>query len=217
MIRILLVDDHPIVREGLRGMLTTEPDFDVVGQGSSGPEGVALCRTLKPDVVLMDLQMPGGDGVTATRTIIGAHTDIKVLILTTYETDADIVRAVEAGASGYLLKDISLAELAKAIRSTVGGGTVLAPSVAASLMSAMRHPEPSGPKLSAREIEVLRLVAQGLTNSAIGRRLYIGEATVKTHLLRSYQKLGVDDRTAAVTRGVQLGVLTLGPWVPVPS
>jgi DNA-binding NarL/FixJ family response regulator len=217
MIRILLVDDHPIVREGLRGMLTTEPDFDVVGQGSSGPEGVALCRTLTPDVVLMDLQMPGGDGVTATRAIIGAHTDIKVLILTTYETDSDIVRAVEAGASGYLLKDISLAELAKAIRSTVSGGTVLAPSVAASLMSAMRHPEPSGPKLSAREIEVLRLVAQGLTNSAIGRRLYIGEATVKTHLLRSYQKLGVDDRTAAVTRGVQLGVLTLGPWVPVPS
>ena len=211
MIRIMLVDDHPIVREGLRGKLNTEDDFEVVGDASSGPHGVTLCATLLPDVVLMDLQMPGGDGVSATREIVGRFPGVKVLILTTYETDADIVRAVEAGASGYLLKDISLAELARSIRSTVAGGTVLAPSVAASLVSAMRNPEPSAPKLSVREVEVLRLVADGLTNSVIGRRLYISEATVKTHLLRSYQKLGVDDRTAAVTRGVQLGLLTLTP------
>ncbi|MET3805472.1 DNA-binding NarL/FixJ family response regulator [Nakamurella sp. UYEF19] len=217
MIRIMLVDDHPIVREGLRGMLNTEDDFEVVGDASSGPQGVTLCRTLRPDVVLMDLQMPGGDGVTATREIVSTYPDIKVLILTTYETDADIVRAVEAGASGYLLKDIGLSELARSIRSARDGGTVLAPSVAASLVSSMRHPEPTLPKLSAREIEVLRLVAEGMTNSSIGRRLYISEATVKTHLLRAYQKLDVDDRTAAVTRGVQLGVLTLSPWAPALS
>ncbi|HEU5130150.1 MAG TPA: response regulator transcription factor [Glycomyces sp.] len=204
MIRVMLVDDHPVVRAGLRGMLAGEPDIEVVGEAGSGDEARVRAPSLAPDVVLMDLRMPGGDGVTATGHLAGiAH----VVVLTTYETDADITRAVAAGAVGYLLKDAPVAELARAIRAAARGETVLAPSVAARLVGTVRSGQGQG--LSERELEVLRLVADGASNAEIGRRLHISEATVKTHLLRSYQKLGVSDRTAAVTSAVRRGLLEL--------
>ncbi len=206
MIRVLLVDDHPVVRTGVRGMLAAEPDIEVVGEASSGAEAIARAAELRPDVVLMDLRMPDLDGVVATGRILAGNADIRVVVLTTYETDADILRAVEAGAAGYLLKDASPDELSRAIRAAARGETVLAPPVAARLVRSVRHPVTSTP-LSAREIEVLRLVGKGLTNAEIGRRLYIGEATVKTHLLRSFTKLGVSDRTAAVTTALARGIL----------
>ncbi|UMP05767.1 response regulator transcription factor [Amycolatopsis sp. EV170708-02-1] len=205
MITIMLVDDHPVVREGLRGMLEAEPDLSVVGEAGSGDEAVALSRVKQPDVILMDLRMPGLDGVGATRKILADRPGQRVVVLTTYETDADILRAVEAGASGYLLKDASRAELAGAIRAASRGETVLAPSVAGKLVNRVRNPTAS--PLSAREIEVLRLVAQGSTNADIGRTLHISEATVKTHLLRVFGKLDVSDRTAAVTTAMRLGLL----------
>ena len=205
MIRILLVDDHPVVRDGLRGMLAAEPDLEVVGEAGSGPEAVVLARTLRPDVVLMDLRMPGGDGATATGRIRAEVRTAHVVVLTTYDTDADILRAVEAGAAGYLLKDASRAELTAAIRAANRGETVLAPSVAGRLVRQVRSP--AAPQLSGREVEVLGLVAQGLTNAEIGRRLHISEATVKTHLLRTFTKLDVSDRTAAVTTAMARGLL----------
>lgn len=205
MIRIVLVDDHPVVRHGLRGMLDAEPDLSVVGEASSGAEGVELAVELRPEVVLMDLRMPGGDGVEATEAIVRRAPAVRVLVLTTYETDRDILRAIEAGAGGYLLKDASPAQLAEAVRAAARGETVLAPSVASTLVRQVRTPAP--PSLSARERQVLGLVARGRTNAEIGRELFITEATVKTHLLRSYAKLGVDDRTAAVTRAMALGLL----------
>ena len=205
MIRLILVDDHPVVRHGLRGMLEAEPDLTVVGEASSGPEGVRLAAELRPDIVLMDLRMPGGDGVEATANIVATVPGVRVMVLTTYESDRDILRAIEAGAGGYLLKDASPAELAEGVRAAVRGETVLAPSVASTLVRQVRSPAP--PTLSARETEVLRLVARGLTNADIGRELFIGEATVKTHLLRAFAKLDVADRTAAVTRAMSHGLL----------
>ncbi|MGW4834200.1 response regulator [Amycolatopsis japonica] len=205
MITIMLVDDHPVVREGLRGMLEAEPDLSVIGEAGSGDEAVALSRVKQPDVILMDLRMPGLDGVGATRKILADRPGQRIVVLTTYETDADILRAVEAGASGYLLKDASRAELAGAIRAASRGETVLAPSVAGKLVNRVRNPTAS--PLSAREIEVLRLVARGSTNADIGRTLHISEATVKTHLLRVFGKLDVSDRTAAVTTAMRLGLL----------
>ncbi|MBG0560332.1 response regulator [Actinoplanes aureus] len=205
MIRILLVDDHPVVRMGLRGMLDAEPDLTVIGEASSGVEGVELALAERPDIVLMDLRMPGGDGVDATARILSSSSGIRVMVLTTYESDRDILRAIEAGASGYLLKDASPAELADAVRAAARGETVLAPSVASTLVRQVRSPAP--PALSARETEVLRLVAAGLTNADIGKRLFISEATVKTHLLRAFNKLDVADRTAAVTTAMRHGLL----------
>ncbi|MBV9795163.1 MAG: response regulator transcription factor [Actinobacteria bacterium] len=204
--RVVLADDHPIVREGLRGMLAAEPGIEVVAEAASGPEAVAVAARFRPDVVLMDLRMPGGDGVTATTEILAATPAVRVVVLTTYETDADIVRAVEAGAVGYLLKDTPVAELGHAIRAAARGETVLAPAVARRLVSHVRQPRRE--LLSSRETEVLALVAQGLTNAEVGQRLSISEATVKTHLLRSFGKLGVNDRTAAVTSAISLGVIT---------
>ncbi|MEO3755662.1 response regulator transcription factor [Streptomyces sp. B6B3] len=206
MIRILLVDDHPVVRTGLSGMLGAEPDLEVVGEADSGPRGEALAASLSPDVVLMDLRMPGGDGVESVGRITAAGLPCRVVVLTTYETDRDILRAVEAGAAGYLLKDATRGELADAVRAAARGETVLAPSVAARLMDQVRA-RPERPRLSERETAVLRLVAEGCTNAEIGRRLYIGESTVKTHLLRAFGKLGVTDRTAAVTHALRHGLL----------
>jgi DNA-binding NarL/FixJ family response regulator len=206
VIGVLVVDDHVIVRQGLRGMLAAEPDLDVVGEAGSGPEAVALVAARAPDVVLMDLRMPGGDGVAATRAITEQHPGTRVVVLTTYDTDADILRAVEAGAAGYLLKDCSQAELTSAIRAAARGETVLTPSVAARLVSRMRGPQPDA--LSPREVQVLGLVAVGRTNAEIGRELHITEATVKTHLLRAFTKLDVSDRTAAVTVARDRGLLS---------
>jgi DNA-binding NarL/FixJ family response regulator len=205
MITVLLVDDHPVVREGLRGMLAAEADLDVIGEAGSGDEAVVLAGVKRPDVILMDLRMPGLDGVGATRKILGERPRQRVVVLTTYETDADILRAVEAGAAGYLLKDASRTELADAIRAASRGETVLAPSVAGKLVDRVRNPAPQ--PLSAREIEVLRLVAGGATNADVGRALHISEATVKTHLLRVFTKLDVSDRTAAVTTAMSRGLL----------
>ncbi len=205
MIRILLVDDHPVVRHGVRGMLDAEPDLTVVGEASSGAAGVAAAAEMAPDVVLMDLRMPDGDGVEATGRILARLPRTRVVVLTTYETDRDILRAIEAGACGYLLKDASPAELADAVRAAARGETVLAPSVASTLVRQVRAPAP--PALSAREAQVLRLVAEGRTNADIGRELFISEATVKTHLLRVFAKLDVADRTAAVTRAMALGMI----------
>jgi DNA-binding NarL/FixJ family response regulator len=205
VIRVLLADDHPVVRAGLRGMLTTEPDIEVAGEAGSGPEAVALARARGYDVILMDLRMPGGDGVTATEQILAADPGARVLVLTTYESDADILRAVGAGATGYLLKDATPAELAEAVRAAARGETVLAPSVAERLITHVRRPQQE--MLSARETEVLAWAARGHTNAEIGRELFISEATVKTHLMRASGKLGVSGRTAAVTTAMERGLL----------
>jgi DNA-binding NarL/FixJ family response regulator len=204
-VRILIVDDHPVVRAGLTGMLAAEGDLEVVAEAGDGAEAVRLAAELRPEVVLMDLRMAGLDGVEATARITAETPGVRVLILTTYDTDADIVRAVEAGASGYLLKDTPRAELAAAVRRAAAGETVLAPRVAAKLVDRMRAPAVA--PLTPRETEVLALVARGLANAEIGRELFISEATVKTHLVRAFGKLGVDDRTAAVTKAMGLGLL----------
>ncbi|MEV0527599.1 response regulator transcription factor [Streptomyces sp. NPDC050439] len=206
MIRIVLADDHPVVREGLRAMLNAEPDLEVVGEASSGPRAEALAAELRPDIVLMDLRMPGGGGADSIERMAAAGLSCRVIVLTTYETDRDILRAVEAGAAGYLLKDLARGELAEAVRAAARGETVLAPSVAARLVDQLRI-RPERPRLSERETAVLRLVADGCTNAEIGRRLHVAESTVKTHLLRVFGKLGVDDRTAAVTSAMRFGLL----------
>ncbi len=205
MTRVLVVDDHPVVRGGLVAWLAAQPDLDVVGEAADGLEALAQVAATAPDVVLMDLRMPRMDGVTAIEKLAASHPGVRVLVLTTYDTDADIVRAVAAGATGYLLKDAPLPQLADAVRAAARGETVLAPPVAARLVSRMRAPVVEEP--TARELEVLAGVARGLTNAEIGRALFIGEATVKTHLLRVFAKLGVDDRTRAVMVAVERGLL----------
>jgi DNA-binding NarL/FixJ family response regulator len=211
VIRILVADDHPILRSGLIGLLDVEDDMEIVGEAADGEEAVARVAALKPDVVLMDLRMPGLDGVGAIARITVEFPLARVLVLTTYDTDADIVRAVEAGATGYLLKDTPRAVLVDAVRSAARGETVLAPHVAARLVSRIRTPAPPPTAvvnpLTPREVEVLRAVARGLSNAEIGRVLFIGEATVKTHLLRVFAKLDVDDRTRAVTAAMERGIL----------
>ena len=204
-IRIVIADDHPVVREGMRALLEAESDLDVVGAAANGEDAVRLAGELHPDVILMDLRMPGTDGATATAEISARYPDVHVLVVTTYDSDQDILKAVEAGAAGYLLKDTPRDELYRAVRAAAQGETVLAPTVAARLVTHMRAPKASS--LTPRETEVLGCVARGLTNADIGRELFIGEATVKTHLLRTFAKLGVDDRTAAVTVALERGLL----------
>jgi DNA-binding NarL/FixJ family response regulator len=202
---VLIADDHPVVRAGLRGMLAAQRGIEVVAEAGSGHEAIAMARRHRPDVVLMDLRMPDGDGVEATAGILAAEPATRVVVLTTYESDADIVRAVEAGATGYLLKDVPPGDLVNAIRAAALGETVLGPSVAGRLVSHLRRPVTE--QLSPRETEVLARVARGLTNADVGRALHISEATVKTHLMRAFGKLGVSDRTAAVTKAIELGML----------
>ncbi|WP_432510262.1 response regulator [Kineococcus sp. SYSU DK001] len=205
MTRVVVVDDHPVVRGGIEALLATAGDLEVVGSAGDGRQALELVARLLPDVVLMDLRMPGMDGASATERIRREHPSVHVLVLTTYETDADIVRAVEAGATGYLLKDTPLAQLADSVRAAARGETVLAPPVAARLMARLRAPAQES--LTPRELEVLAAVSRGSTNAEIGRELFIGEATVKTHLLRAFAKLGVDDRTHAVTVAIRRGLL----------
>jgi DNA-binding NarL/FixJ family response regulator len=206
-IRLLIADDHPVVRDGLRAMLATQPDMELVGEAATGTEAVAQARALRPDVVLMDLQMPGLDGPGAIATLREQAPEVRVLVLTTYGTDADITRAVDAGATGYLLKDAPREQLFGAIRAAARGESVLSPSVATRVLGRMRAPAEEA--LSPRELEILGAVARGLSNKDIGRRLYVSEATVKTHLLRVFSKLGVDDRTAAVTVALERGIIRL--------
>ena len=208
-IRLLICDDHPVVRSGLRGILSSQPDFEVVAEAPDGIRAVALAERFRPDVVLMDLRMPGMDGVAATEKIKAEHPEIQILVLTTYETDADILSAVEEGATGFLLKDSSLENLSDAIRQAARGETPLAPGVASRLVRRLRDTDDEQP--SRREIEILQLVAQGMNNKDIGRELLISESTVKAHMLHIFEKLGVADRTAAVTTALRRGIIRLEP------
>ncbi|GAB3611295.1 response regulator transcription factor [Humibacter ginsengiterrae] len=205
-IRLMVADDHPVVRDGIVGMVASAPDVEVVGEASDGAQAVSLARVLDPDVVLMDLRMPGTDGVAATREFARLGIRARVVILTTFDSDADVLPAIEAGATGYLLKDAPRDDLLRAIRAAAAGEAVLAPSVASRLMGRVRAPEANA--LSPRELEVLALVADGATNRAVGARMHLSEATVKTHLLSIYAKLGVGDRAAAVAEGFRRGLLT---------
>ncbi len=209
MIRILIVDDHQIVRTGLRGMFETDPGFEVAGEAADGAEAVAQVRALRPDVVLMDLQMPGVGGVEAIRSIRATPGAPPVLVLTVYDSDAQILRAIESGASGNLLKDATRDELFRAVRSVAAGGSPLAPEVAARLMPRLGPQRGAPEALSTRELEVVRQVAQGRSNKEIAFALRISEATVKTHLVHAFEKLGVTDRTSAVTTALERGLIDL--------
>lgn len=204
-IRILLVDDHPVVRGGLRAALDGETDIRVVGEAATGEDGVAQAATLRPDVVLMDLQLGAGiDGAEATTRIRALPNPPRVLVLTTYDRDADILPAIAAGAAGYLLKDATPDQLRSAVRDTAAGRTVLAPTVATRLVERARAPHPT---LTARETQILVMVAEGASNQAIGRALFITEATVKSHLVQVFTKLAVDNRTAAVAEARRRGLI----------
>lgn len=205
-IRLMIVDDHPVVRDGLRGMFAGHDGFEVVGDAQDGEEAVARAALLDPDVVLMDLRMPGTDGVTAIRTLAARGSRAHVLVLTTYDTDRDVLTAIDAGATGYLLKDAPREELFRAVVAAARGETVLSPSVATQLLGRMRSPQPA--TLTPRELEILRLVAGGASNREAAAELFISEATIKTHLLHVYDKLGVRDRAAAVATAYERGLLT---------
>ncbi|POH65293.1 MULTISPECIES: response regulator [Cryobacterium] len=207
MIRVLVADDHPIVRGGIVGLLGGADDIEVVGEAADGAMAVRLAGELRPDLVLMDLRMPHLDGAAATAQILAQNPATRVLILTTYESDDQILGAIAAGASGYLLKAAPQAEIIEGVRSVYGGQTVLAPVIAARLVQRVRADAAPAPRLSARELQVLRLVAAGESNPQIARSLFIGEATVKTHLLHVFEKLGVGDRTRAVTLAMELRLL----------
>ena len=208
LISLLIVDDHPVVRDGLRGMFESAPGFTVLGEAANGVEALEQAAVLDPDVILMDLRMPGGAGVEAIAELTGRGARAKILVLTTYDTDSDTLPAIEAGATGYLLKDAPRDELFTAVRAAAQGRTVLSPAVASRLVSAVRTPRaPGGEHLSAREREVLALVARGTSNREIARELFISEATVKTHLTHLYAKLGVKDRAAAVATAYDRGIL----------
>jgi DNA-binding NarL/FixJ family response regulator len=205
-IRVMIVDDHPVVRDGLGGILNAEPEFEVVGEASNGTDAVRRARALKPDVILMDLRMPELDGVGAIRVLVAERVPSRVLVLTTYDSDTDVRPAIEAGATGYLLKDAPREELLRAVRAAARGESVLSPAVASRLIDQVRAPAQD--RLSEREREVLALIARGATNRDAAERLFISEATVKTHLLHIYSKLGVNDRAAAVTEAFNRGLLT---------
>ncbi|WP_020499044.1 response regulator [Sciscionella marina] len=208
-VSLLIVDDHPVVRDGLSSMFANDSGFEVVGQAADGAEAVRQAVALRPDVVLMDLRMPGTDGVAAITELVRTGVPVRVLVLTTYDTDADVLPAIDAGATGYLLKDAPREELLRGVRAAAEGEAVLSPTVAARLMRRVREPEVPGNEVpSQREVEVLNLVAQGNTNREVAARLFITEATVKTHLLNVYSKLGVSDRAAAVAAAYNAGLLS---------
>ncbi|MGA6168661.1 response regulator [Streptomyces sp. NPDC012600] len=207
-ITLVLADDHPVVRDGLRGMFTAAPGFEVLGEASNGVDALDAVERLDPDVVLMDLRMPGGGGVAAITELTRRGSRARVLVLTTYDTDSDTLPAIEAGATGYLLKDAPREELFAAVRAAADGRSVLSPAVASRLMTRVRTPAtPADAALSAREREVLVLVARGTTNREIAAELFISEATVKTHLTHIFAKLGTKDRAAAVAVGYDRGIL----------
>jgi DNA-binding NarL/FixJ family response regulator len=207
-IRLLIADDHPVVRDGLTSMFARDPGFEVIGEAGDGAEAVRLAETLHPDLILMDLRMPGMDGLAAITELARRGIAVRVLVLTTYDTDSHVLPAIEAGATGYLLKDAPRAELLRAVRAAASGQAVLSPAVATRLMNRVRAPGPGPGPLSQREREVLELVAAGTTNREAAARLFISEATVKSHLLNIYAKLGVGDRAAAVAEAFHRGLLT---------
>ncbi len=206
---MLIADDHPFVRHGLRTYLDTLDDLDVVGEASDGAEAVALAGRLLPDVVLMDLVMPERDGVEATRSIRAASPATKVIVLTSFDDDERVVPAITAGAAGYLLKDVRPAELAEAVRRASRGEALLAPSVAARLMQEVSGERPPASGLTGRELEVLRLIARGLSNKLIARELVVSEKTVKTHVSNILAKLHLADRTQAALYAVREGLADL--------
>jgi DNA-binding NarL/FixJ family response regulator len=205
VIRVLVADDHAVVRAGIVALLAAEPGIEVVGEAVDGEDAVEQALALRPDLVVMDVRMPRLTGDAATATIRAQADEVRVLVLTTYESDASILSAIEAGASGYLLKAAPADELIAGVRSVAAGEVALSPAIAAQLVARMREPSPAA--LTPRETEVLRLVAEGLSNREIGERLFLGESTVKTHLLRTFEKLGVNDRTRAVTLAMQRGLI----------
>lgn len=205
--RVLIVDDHPVVRTGLHAMLDSRPELTVVGEAADGNAALAFLADHPADVVLMDLQMPELDGVAATAAIRAADDAPQVLVLTTYDTDADIMRAIDAGAIGYLLKDAPPDELFRAIGLAARGQAVFDPAVATRVLDQMRSP--GAQSLSARETEILGLIAQGLSNKQAAAELFLSEATVKTHLVHIFEKLGVDSRTAAVAVAVERGIIRM--------
>ena len=205
-IRLLIVDDHPVVRDGLRGMFAGAPEFEVVGEARNGREAVERAESLRADVVLMDLRMPEMGGVEAIQQLRKTAPAVNVLVLTTYDTDDDVLPAIEAGAIGYLLKDAPREELMRAVRAAFQGDAVLAPSVARRLLGQVR--KPAQEELSEREQDVLRLIAGGSTNREAAAQLFISESTVKTHLLHIYEKLGVRDRAAAVSEAYKRHLLS---------
>jgi NarL family two-component system response regulator LiaR len=208
MIRILLVDDHEMVRMGVRTYLMTEPDLEVVGEAGSGERAVELARELRPDIVLMDLVMGGMDGVEATRGVLTVSPQSKVLVVTSFLEDEKVMPALEAGASGYLLKTVLGDELVRSIRKVVQGETVLEPQVAAKVVANLQKPKRETSPLASlteREVEVLRLIAEGMTNQQIGETLFIGIKTVKTHVSNILAKLGVEDRTQAAVLALKNG------------
>jgi DNA-binding NarL/FixJ family response regulator len=214
-IRILVVDDHPIVRDGLLAILGTQPDFAVIGEAGTGADAVRLSQTLNPDVVLLDLEMPEMDGVEALQQMRHLRPDICVIVLTAFDTDERIVSAVRAGAQGYLLKGTPREEIFRAIRVVSQGGSLLEPLVASKLMhhleSGAQQPRQPSESLTEREREVLQLLAQGRTNKEIAASLVISERTVKFHVSSILAKLNVGNRTEAVTLAAQQGLVQLGP------
>jgi DNA-binding NarL/FixJ family response regulator len=206
VIRIAVVDDHPIVRQGLVSALDDEQDFDVVGSVGDAAEALALVRRYQPDVMLLDLELPGRNGVQAIPDLLEAGRDLKVLVFTAYDTDERVLRAIEAGAKGYLLKGATINELALAIRAVAAGESALAPRVAAKLVSAMRSPRDGG-QLTARERQLLNLISQGLASKQIALSLGISERTVKFHTTSLLRKLDADNRAQAVAVAAQRGLL----------
>ncbi len=204
-IRLLIVDDHPVVRDGLRGMFANADGFEVVGDAANGRDAVERAVVLRPDVILMDLRMPVLDGVGAIKELADRDIESRVLVLTTFDTDSDVLPAIEAGATGFLLKDAPREDLLRAVRAAFGGEAVLSPSIGARLLDQVREPDRDA--VSQRELEVLRLVALGSSNREVAEVLFISEATVKTHLLHIYAKLGVNDRAGAVGAAYQKGLL----------
>ncbi len=207
MIRILIADDHPVVRSGLKAIIASQPDFELLADADNGSAAVTLSASLHPDLILMDLQMPIMDGLTAIKQIRAKQADVNILVLTTYDTDADIMPALEAGATGYLLKDTPPEELFRAIRSASQGEKVLAPAITARLLE--RFSSRAEKSLSRREIEALELASRGDSNKDIAAKLHITEATVKSHFVHIFDKLGVTDRTAAVTAALERKIIRL--------